>query len=68
MGRADQATAGGVFNRVALIGSQIGEGYVAIQSHDVFLYAGMIFSIALVPVALTRTLWLQAPAAVCGMA
>lgn len=54
MGQADQATAGGVFNRVALIGSQIGEGYVAIQSHDVFLYAGMIFSIALVPVALTR--------------
>lgn len=56
-------------------------GYVAIQSHDVFLYASMAFSSALIPVALTRargpessevvsvglrTLWLQAPAAVVG--
>ncbi|MER9300276.1 hypothetical protein NKI38_27945 [Mesorhizobium sp. M0621] len=47
IGYADQrATAGRFLNRVALIGSQIGVGYVAIQSHDVFLYASMIFSIA----------------------
>ncbi len=70
-----------ILNRVALISSQIGVGYVAVQSHDVFLYASMAFSIALVPVALTRargpessevvsvglgTLWQRAPAAVVG--
>lgn len=86
-GQADRAQRGRIFgvyqilNRVALISSQIGVGYVAIQSHDVFLYASMAFSIALVPVALTRargpessevvsvglrTLWRQAPAAVVG--
>ncbi|WP_164780621.1 hypothetical protein [Mesorhizobium sp. M7A.F.Ca.US.011.01.1.1] len=46
MARLISATAGRFLNRVALIGSQIGVGYVAIQSHDVFLYASMIFSIA----------------------
>lgn len=86
-GQADRAQRGRIFgvyqilNRIALIGSQIGVGYVALQSHDVFLFASMAFSIALIPVALTRargpetsevvsvglrTLWLQAPAAVVG--
>ncbi|POR55606.1 MFS transporter [Bosea psychrotolerans] len=70
-----------ILNRLALIGSQIGVGYVAIQAHDVFLYASMAFSFALIPVALTRargpessevvsvrlrTLWRHAPAAVIG--
>lgn len=70
-----------ILNRVAMIGSQVGVGYLAIQSHDVFLYASMAFSIALIPVALTRargpessevvsvglrTLWQNAPAAVVG--
>jgi len=70
-----------ILNRLALIGSQIGVGYVAIQAHDVFLYASMAFSFALIPVALTRargpessevvsvrlrTLWRHAPAAVVG--
>lgn len=86
-GQADRAQRGRIFgiyqilNRVALIGSQIGVGYVAIQTHDIFLFASMAFSIALIPVALTRargpesseivsvglrTLWLHAPAAVVG--
>ncbi len=86
-GQASGAQRGRVFgayqilNRVAMIGSQIGIGYVAIRSHDVFLYASMAFSIALVPVALTRAqgpettevvsiglraVWRQAPAAVVG--
>lgn len=70
-----------ILNRVALISSQVGVGYIAIRTHDVFLYASMAFSLALVPVALTRarapessevvsvglrTLWQQAPAAVVG--
>lgn len=70
-----------ILNRVAMIGSQVGVGYVAIQSQDVFLFASMAFSIALIPVALTRargpessevvsvglrTLWQHAPAAVVG--
>ncbi|HEV7259182.1 MAG TPA: MFS transporter [Bosea sp. (in: a-proteobacteria)] len=86
-GQASGAKRGRIFgmyqilNRVAMIGSQIGVGYLAIQSHDVFLYASMAFSIALIPVALTRargpesndvvsvglrTLWQHAPAAVVG--
>jgi len=86
-GQANGAQRGRIFgvyqilNRVALISSQIGVGYVAIQSHDVFLFASMAFSLALIPVALTRargpessevvavrlrTLWQQAPAAVVG--
>lgn len=86
-GQANRGQRGRIFgvyqilNRVALIGSQVGIGYVAIQSHDVFLYASMAFSMALIPVALTRargpessevvsiglhTLWQQAPAAVVG--
>lgn len=86
-GQASGAQRGRIFgiyqilNRVALISSQVGVGYVAIQTHDVFLYASMAFSLALVPVALTRargpessdvvsvglrTLWRQAPAAVVG--
>ena len=86
-GQANRSQRGRIFgvyqilNRVALIGSQIGVGYVAIQSQDVFLFASMAFSIALIPVALTRargpesseivsvglrTLWRQAPAAVVG--
>lgn len=70
-----------ILNRLALIGSQVGIGYVAIQTHDVFLIASVAFSIALIPVSLTRakgpesaelvsvrlkTLWQQAPAAVIG--
>jgi MFS family permease len=70
-----------ILNRFALIGSQIGVGYIAIQTHDVFLYASVAFSLALIPVALTRargpessdvvsvrlrTLWQHAPAAVVG--
>ncbi|KFC75679.1 Twin-arginine translocation pathway signal precursor [Bosea sp. LC85] len=70
-----------ILNRLALIGSQIGIGYVAIESHDIFLIASAAFSLALIPVGLTRTrapeshelvsvklktLWLQAPAAVVG--
>ena len=70
-----------ILNRLALIGSQIGIGYVAIQAQDVFLFASMAFSIALIPVGLTRarspessevvsvklrTLWSNAPAAVVG--
>lgn len=70
-----------ILNRLALIGSQVGIGYVAIQTSDVFLIASTAFSIALIPVSLTRasgpksaelvsvrlkTLWLQAPAAVVG--
>lgn len=70
-----------ILNRLALIGSQVGIGYIAIQTHDVFLIASTAFSIALIPVSLTRasgpesaelisvklkTLWLQAPAAVVG--
>ncbi|WP_332686661.1 MFS transporter [Bosea sp. (in: a-proteobacteria)] len=70
-----------ILNRLALIGSQVGIGYVAIQTQDVFLIASAAFSIALIPVSLTRasgpasaelvsvklnTLWLQAPAAVVG--
>ncbi|KRD96091.1 hypothetical protein ASE63_11740 [Bosea sp. Root381] len=86
-GQANGAQRGRIFgvyqilNRVALISSQVGVGYVAIQTHDVFLYASMAFSLALIPVALTRargpessavvsvglaTLWRQAPAAVVG--
>ncbi len=86
-GQADGAKRGRVFgiyqslNRVERISSQIAVGYVALQSQDVFLYASMAFSVALIPVALTRTrapessevvsvdmrtLWLQAPAAVVG--
>lgn len=86
-GQASGARRGRIFgvyqilNRVAMIGSQVGVGYVAIQSQDVFLFASMAFSIALIPVALTRargpessevvsvglrTLWQHAPAAVVG--
>lgn len=86
-GQADGAQRGRIFgvyqilNRVALIGSQIGVGFVAVQSHDIFLFASMAYSLALIPVALTRargpassevvsvslrTVWLQAPAAVVG--
>lgn len=70
-----------LLNRVAMIGSQLGVGYLAIQSQDAFLLASMVFSFALIPVALTRArgpessevvsvgmraLWRQAPAAVVG--
>ncbi|AOG07119.1 MFS transporter [Bosea sp. RAC05] len=86
-GQASGARRGRIFgvyqllNRVAMIGSQLGVGYVAIQSQDVFLLASMVFSFALIPVALTRArgpessdvvsvglraLWRQAPAAVVG--
>ncbi|MDP3255091.1 MAG: MFS transporter [Bosea sp. (in: a-proteobacteria)] len=86
-GQASGAKRGRIFgvyqllNRVAMIGSQIGVGYVAVQSQDVFLLASMVFSFALIPVALTRArgpessdvvsvglraLWRQAPAAVVG--
>lgn len=86
-GQASGARRGRIFgiyqilNRVAMICSQIVVGYIAIRSHDVFLFASMAFSIALIPVALTRakgpesnevvsvglrTLWQHAPAAVVG--
>jgi len=70
-----------ILNRVALIGSQIGTGYVSLQAQDVFLYASIVFSLALIPVGLThakgpessevlsvdlRTIWRQAPAGVVG--
>ncbi|AMJ61826.1 MFS transporter [Bosea sp. PAMC 26642] len=70
-----------ILNRGALIGSQIGMGYAAIQAQDIFLFASMAFSIALIPVGLTRArgpessavvsvglakVWNQAPAAVVG--
>jgi MFS family permease len=70
-----------ILNRLALISSQLAMGYVAIQAQDIFLAASAAFSIALIPVGLTRargpesgalvsvrlnTLWLQAPAAVVG--
>lgn len=70
-----------ILNRGALIGSQLGMGYVALQAQDIFLFASMAFSIALIPVGLTRargpessavisvglaTVWRQAPAAVVG--
>jgi len=70
-----------VLNRLVLIGSQIGVGYIAVQTHDIFLLASAAFSLALIPVGLTRargpeapeavsinlrTLWQLAPAAVVG--
>lgn len=70
-----------ILNRLALIFSQIGLGFVALQSQSIFLVASMVFSLALVPVGLThahgpetgpvvsvklRTLWQQAPAGVVG--
>lgn len=70
-----------ILNRLALIGSQIGVGYVALKGQDIFLLASAGFSLALIPVGLTRargpespevvsvrlrTLWRNAPAAVVG--
>lgn len=70
-----------ILNRLALIGSQIGTGYVSMQSGDIFLIASAAFSLALIPVAMTRakgpesgevisvrlhTIWQYAPAAVIG--
>jgi MFS family permease len=70
-----------ILNRLALIGSQIGVGYVALQSRDIFLLASAGFSLALIPVGMTRakgpesgavvsvrlnTMWQYAPAAVIG--
>lgn len=70
-----------ILNRLALIGSQIGVGYVALQGQDIFLLASAGFSLALIPVGLTRargpespdvvsvrlrTLWRNAPASVVG--
>ena len=70
-----------ILNRLALIGSQIGVGYVSLQSHDIFLLASATFSIALIPVGMTRakgpesgevvsvrlnTMWQYAPASVIG--
>lgn len=68
-----------IVNRLALVGSQIGVGYAALQAHDIFLIGSIAFSLALIPVSLTRargpdspplvslrlaTVWAQAPAAV----
>ena len=68
-----------IVNRLALVGSQIGVGYAALQAHDIFLIGSIAFSLALIPVSLTRargpdspplvslrltTVWTQAPAAV----
>jgi MFS family permease len=70
-----------ILNRLALIGSQIGVGYVALESHDIFLLASAAFSLALIPVGMTRakgpesgavvsvrlkTMWQYAPASVIG--
>lgn len=70
-----------ILNRLSLIGSQIGVGYIALQTHDIFLIASAAFSIALIPLGLTRarapeapdavsmdigSLWRHAPAAVVG--
>jgi MFS family permease len=70
-----------ILNRGALIGSQIGMGYVALAAQDIFLFASMAFSLALIPVGLTRarapasgevisiglaSVWRRAPAAVVG--
>jgi MFS family permease len=86
-GQATGANRGRIFglyqilNRSALIGSQIGMGYVALTTQDVFVFASMAFSLALIPVGLTRarapasgevisvglaSVWRQAPAAVIG--
>lgn len=86
-GQASSSNRGRIFglyqilNRVALIGSQVGVGYIALQTQDIFLIASAVFSLALIPVALTRargpdsaeivsvklrTLWQHAPAAVIG--
>jgi MFS family permease len=68
-----------IVNRLALVGSQIGVGYTALQAPDIFLIGSIAFSLALIPVSLTRargpdapplvslrlaTVWAQAPAAV----
>ena len=70
-----------ILNRLSLIGSQIGVGYVAFETRDIFLVASAAFSLALIPVGLTRArgpespevvsmnlraLWRLAPAAVVG--
>lgn len=70
-----------ILNRLSLIGSQIGVGYAALQTHDIFLIASIAYSLALIPVGLTRArapetpevvsmnlgaLWRLAPAAVVG--
>jgi MFS family permease len=70
-----------IINRLALIGSQIGVGYVAMQSSEIFLFASAAFSLALIPVGMTKargpesgavisvrlnTIWQYAPAAVIG--
>lgn len=70
-----------ILNRLALIGSQIAIGYVSMGSDTVFLVASAAFSLALIPVAMTRakgpesgevvsvrlnTIWQYAPAAVIG--
>lgn len=70
-----------ILNRLALIGSQIGTGYVSMQSNDIFLLASAAFSLALIPVGMTKakgpesgevisvrlnTIWQYAPAAFIG--
>lgn len=70
-----------ILNRLALIGSQIGTGYVSMQSNDIFLIASAFFSFALIPVGMTKAkgpesgevisvrlniIWQYAPAAVIG--
>lgn len=86
-GQASGAQRGRVFStyqilsRIMVIGSQIGVGYVALQSYEILLVVSMVYSFALIPVALTRarapetsealpvdlrSLWVQAPTAVVG--
>ena len=70
-----------ILNRLVLIGSQIAVGYVSMQADNIFLIASAAFSLALIPVAMTRakgpesgevvsvrlnTIWQYAPAAVIG--
>ncbi|MFC0218974.1 MFS transporter [Pseudochelatococcus lubricantis] len=86
-GQAEPARRGRIFglyqmlNRLALILSQVAVGYLALRMESMFMLASIAFSLALVPVALTkarspdtpplvsvnlRALWRDAPTAVGG--
>ncbi|WP_342641852.1 MFS transporter [Rhodoligotrophos ferricapiens] len=70
-----------ILSRLVVIGSQVAVGYIAVETENVFLLVSAAFSLALIPVGLTRAhgpefteiisvnlrmLWQQAPAAVIG--
>lgn len=86
-GQTEPARRGRVFNiyqmlsRLVMILSQIAVGYLALRMEDMFMLAGAAFSLALLPVALTKArspdtpplvsinlgaLWQDAPTAVGG--